>query len=163
MGEVAASNTFEFIFKEIDMFARVVLSMLFATAPLHVQAATESVALSGSNNPDTTFVSRATADSDSPYVDVRVMRDFADTTTLGNDPVTGASMYPHRSVTLNYKVDCSANRLAVSGWQMFAGNLASGQVVWKQKNTGRLGFIDAVNAEMRAVMQSACPTSTASR
>lgn len=145
------------------MFARVILTTLFAIAPLHVQAAIESDALSGSNDPDTTFVSRAIANTDDPYVEVRVMRNFADTTTLGDDPVTGAPMYPHRSVTLNYKVDCDANRLAVGEWRMFAGNLATGQIIWDQTNSGSLAFIDAVNAEMRAVMRSACPTNTASR
>lgn len=145
------------------MLTRIILTTLFAAAPIPVQAATESVALAGSNNSDITFVSRATTDTVDRYVDVQVLRNFADTTTLGNDSETGAPMYPHRSVTLTYKVDCDANRLAVSQWQMFAGNLATGQIVWDQKNTGRLGFIDAVNAEMRAVMRSACATNTVSR
>ncbi len=144
------------------MLARIILTTLFASAPLSVQALTETAAQTGSN-PDTTFLSRAPIDAGDQFVDIRVLRNFAETITLGTDPETGAALYPHRSVALSYKVDCDANRLAVSEWQMFGGNLATGQIVWNQKNSGKLGFIDAVNPEMRAVMRSACATNTVLR
>lgn len=144
------------------MFARIIFASLFAAASVSVHAAPEWVWVAGTTS-DTTFVSRGAMNSDEQYVDIQVMRNFAETVTLGNDPQSGASMYPHRSVTLTYKVDCSANRLAVSEWQMFGGNLATGEAVWNQKNADRLGFIDAVNDEMRAVMRSACATNTVLR
>ncbi len=144
------------------MLARIILTTLFAAAPLSVQALTETAAQTGSN-PDTTFFSRAPIDAGEQFVDIRVLRNFAETITLGTDPETGAALYPHRSVALSYKVDCDANRLAVSEWQMFGGNLATGQIVWDQTNSGKLGFIEAVDAEMRAVMRSACATNTVLR
>ncbi len=144
------------------MLARIILTTLFAAAPLSVQALTETTAQTGSN-PDTTFLSRAPIDPGDQFVDIRVLRNFAETITLGTDPETGAALYPHRSVALSYKVDCDANRLAVSEWQMFGGNLATGQIVWDQTNSGKLGFIEAVDAEMRAVMRSACATNTVLR
>ena len=144
------------------MFARIIFATLFAAASVTVHAAPEWVWVAGDTS-DTSFVSRSAIYSDDQYVDVQVMRNFAETITLGDNPETGAPMYPHRSVTLNYKVDCDANRLAVSEWQMFDGNLATGQIIWYQKNADRLGFIDAVDDEMRAVMRSACATKTVLR
>ena len=144
------------------MFARIILATLFAAASVSVHAAPEWIWVAGTTS-DTTFVSRSAINNETQHVDVQVMRNFAETVTLGNDPETGAPMYPHRSVTLTYKVDCDANRLAVSEWQMYDGNLATGQVIWYQKNVDRLGFIDAVNDEMRAVMRSACATNTVLR
>lgn len=148
------------------MIARLILSALFVAAPLTVQAMSESVAQFGGDT-EMTFVSRTVADTtdqnEARYVDIQVLRNFSATNSLGKDPETGSALYPHRSVTLSYKVDCDANRLAVSQWRMFAGTSATGTLVWNQQNTDRLGFIDAVNAEMRAVMRAACPTNTVSR
>ena len=144
------------------MFARIITATLFATASLSVHAAPEWNWVAGTTS-DTTFVSRSAINNETLHVDVQVMRNFSETVTLGNNPETGAAMYPHRSVTLTYKVNCDANRLAVSEWQMFEGNLATGKVIWYQKNVDRLGFIDAVNDEMRAVMRSACATNTVLR
>jgi len=63
-----------------------------------------------------------------------VLRDFSEMITPGTDAETGDPIYPHRSIRLTYKVDCAANRLAMSEWQMFDGNLAQGQVIRDQKN-----------------------------
>ena len=144
------------------MFARIILASLATAASLSVQAAPEWVALAGSNA-DTTFMNRTTISGQGQYVDVEVLRNFDETITLGNHSETGAPLYPHRSVTLTYTVDCATKRLAMSEWQMFDGNLAQGQVVWDQKNTNGLAFVDAVDAEMRAVLRSACATTTVSR
>ncbi|UCH49082.1 MAG: hypothetical protein JSU95_04630 [Betaproteobacteria bacterium] len=144
------------------MFTRITIALLTWTMSLSAHAAGEWVALADSNS-DTTFVNRSAINRDGQTVDVQVLRNFAETVTLGNDPETGTPMYPHRSVTLTYKVDCDANRLAVSEWQMFDGNLATGGLVWDQKNGADLGFIPAVNAEMYAVMRSACATNTVLR
>ena len=144
------------------MFARIILATLAISASLPVQAAPEWVALAGANA-DSTFMNRASINGEGQYVDVEVLRDFAETITLGNDSETGVPLYPHRSVRLTYKVDCAANRLAMSEWQMFDGNLAQGQVVWDQKNVNGLAFVAAVDAEMRAVLRSACATTTVAR
>jgi hypothetical protein len=141
------------------MFLRTALVTLMTTASFGVQAAPEWVALKGANS-DATFVNPSSISAQGQFVDVEVLRDFAETITLGNDSKSGAPLYSHRSVTLTYKVDCATNRLAVTEWQMFDGNLGQGQVVWDQTNINGLAFVTAVNAEMRAVLRSACTTTT---
>ena len=116
------------------MFATIVLAMVLATSPAYVQAAPKWVALEGSDS-NTIFVNQVSTDRQDQYVDVEVLRDFPELITLGNDSITDEPLYPHRSVTLNYKVDCASNRLAMSEWQMFEGNLAQGKVIWHQKTS----------------------------
>lgn len=144
------------------MFARLILATLAATTTFNAQAAPEWVALADTNT-RLTLVNQFTMSKQGQYVDVEVMRDFTETITLGNDAQTGAPLYPHRSVTLTYKVDCVSEKLAVSEWQMFDGNLGQGNTVWDQKNRSGLAFISAVDSEMRAVLRSACNTPTVSR
>jgi len=144
------------------MFAPTLLAMALLAAPLYVQAAPEWVALEGSDS-NTTFVNQVSIDNRGQYVDVDVLRDFPELITLGNDSITNEPLYPHRSVTLNYKVDCASNRLAMNEWQMFEGNLAQGKVIWHQKNINGLAFVTAADSEMRAVLHVACATTTVSR
>ena len=144
------------------MFATIVLAMVLATSPAYVQAAPKWVALEGSDS-NTIFVNQVSTDRQDQYVDVEVLRDFPELITLGNDSITDEPLYPHRSVTLNYKVDCASNRLAMSEWQMFEGNLAQGKVIWHQKNIDGLAFMTAADSEMRAVLHLACATTTVLR
>ena len=144
------------------MFAPTLLAMVLVAAPLYAKAAPEWIALEGSDS-KTTFVNQVSTDRHDQYVDVAVLRDFPELITLGNDSITDEPLYPHRSVTLNYKVDCAANRLAMSEWQMFEGNLAHGKVIWHQKNIDGLAFVTAADSEMRAVLRVACATTTVSR
>lgn len=143
------------------MFLRYFTAVCAAALSFGVQAATESNPLSAPSSA-TTLV-RSAAATPERYVDVEVLRDFADTVTLGNHPKSGAPLYAHRSVTLTYRVDCAAGTLAVADWQMFDGNFGQGQVIWNQQNHHGLAFVPAVNNEMRAVMRSACTTTTAAR
>ena len=96
-------------------------------------------------------------------LEVDVLRNFNQTITLGNDPVTGAPMYAHRSVKLTYKVDCGKGAVAMSAWKMFDGSFGNGEVVWADKNWGKPVFTAANDDETREVLRSSCPTSTASR
>ncbi len=139
------------------MLIRSLLAVSVAAYSLGVQAAPERTALN-TPSPATTFVKFAAAAAQSRYVDVEVLRDYADTVTLGNDSDSGAPLYSHRSVTLTYRVDCVAGTLAVADWQMFDGNFGQGQVIWNQENRNGLAFVPAVNNEMRAVLRSACTT-----
>jgi hypothetical protein len=144
------------------MSARLITAILATVVYFSVQAAPQWVALAG-GNADATFVNRASISEAGQYVDVQVLRDLAETVTLGTDPKTGETLYPHRSVTLTYKVDCAAERLAMSEWQMYAGNFGQGKVIWDQKNMSGLAFIPAVDPEMRAVLRTACATTTVAR
>jgi hypothetical protein len=144
------------------MFFRTLVAISVAALTLSVQAATERVALSGSN-PGSTLTKLSTVAPQGRFVEVEVLRDFADTVTLGRDAQSGAALYPHRSVTLTYRVDCETSTLAMAEWQMFEGNSGQGQMIWNQENRDGLAFIPAVNPEMDTVLRSACATSTVAR
>ena len=144
------------------MIFRSFVAVSAAILSLGVQAATAPGAL-GNPDPATTFVKFAATTPQGSYVDVEVLRDYADTVTLGIDTESGAPLYAHRSVALTYRVDCTAGTLAVADWQMFDGNFGQGQVVWDQENHHGLAFLPAVNNEMRAVLRSACATTTVAR
>ena len=144
------------------MLLRGVLSALLLSTALNVQAAAEWVTLNG-NNDGTTFINQLALDSKGEFVDIEVMRDFEETATFGNDASSGVPLYPHRSVTLTYRVDCASNTLAVVEWQMFEGNLGEGNKVWDQQNAGGLAFLKAVDAETRGVLSAACASTTVAR
>ncbi len=144
------------------MFFRSLIAVSATALSFGVQAAAERDALTGAN-PDTTFIKLTAIAAEGRFVDVEVLRDFKDTVTLGTDAQSGAPLYPHRSVTLTYRVDCDASSLAVADWQMFDGNSGQGRRIWNQENRHGLAFLPPVNNEMRAVVRSACATRTVSR
>ena len=141
---------------------RTILASTALAASISVHAAPEWVALSDSMA-DASFIDRSSLSDTQRYVDVEVLRNFDEIITLGTDPVTGAEMYPHRSVTLDYRVDCDAGKIAMTSWKMFDGNFANGDVVWAATNYGKPAFIDAVDDETRSVLRTACATNTAAR
>lgn len=112
---------------------------------------------------DASFIDRSSINPNGMIVNVNVLRNFDQTITLGNDPVTGAPMYSHRSVRLQYVVDCESGKLAISNWKMFDGNFANGNVVWTDSNWGYPQFTVATDGESRAVMASACAAALALR
>ena len=144
------------------MILRSFLAVFAAFASFNVQAASEWVALSDVNS-DSTFVNRANLTAQGDLVDVEVLRDFAETITLGNDAVSGDPLFAHRSITLTYRVDCSNNTLAMLQWQMFEGNQGEGTMIWNQQNADGLAYLNAVDPEMNAVLRSACGTTTVAR
>lgn len=141
---------------------RTLLATIAVSASLHVHAAPQWVALPDSLA-DGSFIDRSSISAQQPFVDVNVLRNFEELVTLGNDPVTGETMYPHRSVTLNYRINCDAGKVAMTKWQMFDGNFANGNVVWAATNYGDPAFVDAVDDETRSVLRTACATNTAAR
>jgi hypothetical protein len=115
------------------------------------------------------------ADPTSAYIDqgsvsglgdaksVWVLRDYQQTIDLGIDPVTGTPWYPHRSVKVQYAVDCGTGLLALSAWQMHSGNLADGAVVWADRHHGPLAYAAPSGAEESAALATVCGTKTALR
>ena len=93
---------------------------------------------------------------------VWVLRNYPQTIDLGSDPVTGDPWYPHRSVKVQYAVDCSKGLLALNAWQMHSGNFADGTVVWADRHHGLLAYAAPSIAEERAALAAACATKTAS-
>jgi len=93
---------------------------------------------------------------------VWVLRNYAQTIDLGSDPATGALQYPHRSVKIQYAVDCNNGVLAMNAWQMHSGNFADGAVVWADRHHGLLDYIAASIPEEQGAIAAACGTKTAS-
>lgn len=112
---------------------------------------------------DASFLDHSTLNIQGEYVDVEVLRNYKETIVLGNDPVSGAPMYPHRSVEIRYAVDCASHKVALKGWKMFDGNFGNGEVVWADTNWGKLAFFPVSDEESHAVMVSACATKLAKR
>ena len=144
------------------MFDRICFTSAAMALSFTAIAAPQWAALSG-NNADETFVDRPAYPSTNELVDVDVLRVFDEPVALGNDPVTGVELYPHRSVRLTYKVNCGSGTLAMSQWTMYDGSFGDGNVMWDVAVRDQLAFSTANDQETRAVMRSICGTSTASR
>jgi hypothetical protein len=112
---------------------------------------------------DASFIDSSSIDPKGMVVNVNVLRNYDETITLGNDPVTGAAMYSHRSVQLQYVVDCVSGKLAIAAWKMFDGNFANGNNVWTDANWGKPQYTIATDGESRAVLASACAAALALR
>jgi hypothetical protein len=94
---------------------------------------------------------------------VWVLRNYPQTIDLGSDPVTGTPWYPHRSVKVQYAVDCTTGLLALNAWQMHSGNFADGAVVWADRHHGLLAYAAPSVAEEEAALAAVCGTKTALR
>jgi len=92
---------------------------------------------------------------------VWLLRNYPQTIDLGSDPITGNSWYPHRSVKVQYAVDCSMGLLALNAWQMYTGNFADGTVVWADRHHGLLAYAAPSVAEEQAALAAVCGTKTA--
>lgn len=143
------------------------------TASLAAAALAVVVGTASADTPRWNLV--ANADDAAAYIDqnsvaafggaqsVWVLRNYPQTIELGNDPVTGNPWYPHRSVKIQYAVDCAQNRLALNAWQMHSGNFGDGAVVWADQNHGPLAYATAWGEEQAAALAAACGTKTALR
>lgn len=87
---------------------------------------------------------------------VDFLRNYAEKINLGVDPVTRIEWYPHQSVTINYEVDCSENKLAMRAWKMYEKPNAAGETVWADKDHGLPYFTLARSNEEIAVVNAAC-------
>ena len=87
---------------------------------------------------------------------VDFLRNYAQRINLGIDPVTKLEWYPHQSVTINYEVNCSENKLAMRAWKMYDKPNASGETVWVDKDHGLPHFTLARSNEELAVVNAAC-------
>jgi hypothetical protein len=108
-----------------------------------------------------TYVDRASVERVGGEVTVRVLRAYDKVVTLGNDPTTGADVYPHRSVKIRYVVDCNAGRIALDAWEMYSGNLGDGEVVWADQAPGRPSFYRASTVEESYALAVACAVKAA--
>jgi hypothetical protein len=94
-----------------------------------------------------------------------IERNYSEQITLGNDPDSGVAIYPHRSVQIEYAVDCASGKIRMVAWTMYSKPNAMGDLVW----ANRLRGADATerftpgSQEEREVVSNSCHTSAASR
>ncbi|UCD68119.1 MAG: hypothetical protein JSW48_15265 [Betaproteobacteria bacterium] len=112
---------------------------------------------------NSTYLDKASVAKHGDFMRADVLRNYDEVITLGNDPVTGADMYPHRSVKVTYHVDCGSGMVAMTSWKMFEGSLGNGEVVWADKLWGKPNLTSANDAETRDVLRSTCATKSVSR
>ena len=142
------------------MIKRSLLAVMAFAVTTSAHSAPEWVELPHSVG-DASFLDHSSINVQGEYVDAEVLRNYGETIVLGNDPASGAPMYAHRSVELEYAVDCASRKVALKGWKMFEGNFGNGEVVWADTNWGKPAFVRASDEESRAVMISACATELA--
>ncbi len=142
------------------MIKRTVIASIASAIAFSAHAAPKWVELPYSTA-DASFLNHSSIEVRGDFVEVDILRNFDETIILGNDPVSGAEMYAHRSVEVNYRVDCGARKVALTGWRMYDGNFGNGDVVWADINWGDPKFTAAADDESRAVVISACASAMA--
>ena len=125
-----------------------VLSMATVAAPEWVTLADSG---EGKVLPDLASVTKAGA-----LVSVRVLRNYEQLITLGNDPTTNEMRYPHRSVKLGYLANCESGEVSLESWQMFRSNFGNGEAVWADKEHGAPAFIAPSSSEESSALTAAC-------
>ncbi|HUU73695.1 MAG TPA: surface-adhesin E family protein [Burkholderiales bacterium] len=144
------------------MIYRSLFTAIALSASISANAAPEWTLVAG-NVGDQTFLDSSSVEKRGDVVQVEVLRNYDQIITLGNDPVTGDEMYAHRSVKLTYQVDCGKGLIAMSGWKMFEGSHANGDVVWADQTWGNQNFTNTNDDETRSVVRSTCAINTAAR
>ena len=84
-----------------------VFSMSVAAAPEWV-----TVADSGES---TVLLDLTSAVKTGELVSIQVLRNYDQLITLGNDPTTNETLYPHRSVKLGYLANCESGKVSPQG------------------------------------------------
>ena len=95
-------------------------------------------------------------------VNVRVLRNYEQLITLGNDPTTNEMLYPHRSVKLGYLANCESGQLSLASWQMFGGNFGNGETIWADKEQGAPAFMAPSSLEESSALNAACSSRVSS-
>ena len=153
---------FQRLIKEIAMF-RHILAVSALTFAATAHGGTPEWTLVADAQQSAAYLDRLSVTDDAGTKTVWVLRNYEETITLGNDPVTGSPWYPHRSVKILYTVDCTVGRVALGEWQMYSGNFANGEIVWADKHHGLPAYSAPGAAEEVAAIDAACGAKTAMR
>lgn len=96
---------------------------------------------------------------------VWILRNYDRQITLGISPKTGKEMYPHRSVQIQYVVNCVQNKLNIVSWKMFNEANAEGELVWAAKAPqSDANYRDSPSTEEeKAVTANVCGSNVGSR
>jgi hypothetical protein len=96
---------------------------------------------------------------------VTIQRNYDEQINLGMDPNTGTGIYPHRSVEVQYVVNCAQNKLNIVSMKLFSGTNLRGVVVAADETPA----VDAgyryrpMSAEEKSVAASLCGTNIGAR
>jgi hypothetical protein len=104
----------------------------------------------------TVFLDRASVTSAGEFVRVRILRNYDQLVTLGNDPVTNETWYPHRSVKLDYLANCETGKVALESWQMYSKGFGNGELVWADREPGSPSFLIPSNNEESSALIATC-------
>ncbi len=144
------------------MFRHILAASALTLAATAQSAASEWMLVADAQQ-SAVYIDRLSVTSNANTKAVWVLRNYAETISLGKDPETGTPWYPHRSVKVLYAVDCKAGRVALGAWQMYSGNFANGEIVWADKHHGLPAFAAPAAAEETAAIDAACGAKTALR
>jgi hypothetical protein len=86
--------------------------------------------------PDVTLYSSSIASIGPGNKSAWIQRNYPATITLGEDTETGAPIYPHQSVQIQYAIDCAKNKLNIVAWKMFSQANSNGPLVWANRLEG---------------------------
>lgn len=125
-----------------------VLSMSVFAAPDWTKVANVSMG--------TVFLDRGSVASAGEFVSVRILRNYDQLVTLGNDPVTNEPWYPHRSVNLGYLANCETGKVALKSWHMYSGNFGRGETVWADRQLGSPTFMVPSSNEESSALIATC-------
>lgn len=156
----ANSNVYSFqetfVITKLIATSTLVFSMSVVAAPEWVTVADsgEATALS-----DLTSVAKT-----GELVRIQILRNYDQLITLGNDPTTNEMLYRHRSVKPDDSANCESGKLSLESWQMFSGNVGTGETAWIDKELGAPAFMTTLGPEESSALQAACSSrvSTAS-
>ena len=124
-------------------------------------AAPEWVTIADSGQ-DAVMLDMASVTKVGDLVNVRVLRNYEQLITLGNDPTTNEMLYPHRSVKLGYLANCESGQLSLASWQMFSGNFGNGETIWADKEQGAPAFMAPSSLEESSALNAACSSRVSS-
>jgi hypothetical protein len=92
-----------------------------------------------------------------------IQRNYEKRITLGTDAVTGKEVYPHRSVQVQYVVNCAQNTINMVSWKMFAKPDSKGVLVWAGKTNDLAYRYRPMSVEEKSVAGNLCAAKVGSR
>lgn len=141
------------------MFRTLMVTAAFVLAPA-AQAAPDWVQMSDTLA-GSTYLDRSSITITGKSATVQVLRSYDEQITLGNDPETGAELYPHRSAKVQYLVNCGTRKVALDAWVLYSGNLGDGKVMWADQHAGTAAYADPSGGEERYALAAACAVEAA--
>lgn len=142
------------------------LSLIVAVSLLAVfGSATADESYWVSLSPNVSMNRASIANAGESDMSVWIQRNYEQQITLGTDPQSGQELYRHRSVQIQYVVNCRQNKLNIVSWKLFSGNDSQGAVVLADQAHA----VDAayryspMSAEEKSVAANLCGSAVVSR